>query len=55
MVYGEATAEDILINKLKEAGFRVTLPRRAICRVLAESEKEFLTVTTILERVTLCR
>ena len=51
MVYGEATAEDILINKLKEAGFRVTLPRRAICRVLAESEKEFLTVATILERV----
>ena len=51
MVYGEATTEEILIAKLREAGFRVTLPRRAICRVLAESEKEFLKVATILERV----
>ena len=51
MVYGEATAEEILIGKLREAGFRITLPRRAICRVLAESEKEFLNVATILQRV----
>ena len=51
MAYGDTTTEEILIDKLREAGLRVTLPRRAICRVLAESEKEFLNANTVLERV----
>lgn len=54
MAYGEAITEEILIGKLRTAGFRATLARRGICRVLAESEKEFLNVATILERVTAC-
>ncbi len=51
MAYDETTTEEILIDNLREAGFRATLPRRAVCRVLAESEKEFLNVAAILERV----
>jgi len=36
---------------MRDAGMRNTLPRRAICRVLAESDDSFVTAASILERV----
>jgi Fur family ferric uptake transcriptional regulator len=43
--------EDMLTERLREAGLRLTLPRRAICRVLADSEEQFLSASMIVERV----
>jgi Fe2+ or Zn2+ uptake regulation protein len=46
-----ATTEQRLIDAIRAAGMRVTLPRRAICRILAESNEGFLSAQTIAERV----
>ena len=44
-------AESLLTNRIREAGLRLTLPRRAICRILANSEEEFLTASMVLKDV----
>lgn len=41
---------DDLISELKEAGLRLTEPRRAVCEVLAASPDAHLTPVEILER-----
>ncbi len=51
MAFEENITEDDLLNKLREAGLRVTLPRRLISRVLADSRYEFINAATIIERV----
>lgn len=43
--------ERILLTAIRDAGMRSTLARRAICRVLAQSDETFLSASTILERV----
>lgn len=40
---------DAIHTKIKEHGLRLTLPRRAICGVLARHGEEFLTVPQILD------
>lgn len=42
-------AED-MHEALREAGLRLTLARRVICRILAEADEEHLTAAEILER-----
>ena len=44
-------SEELLTERIHGAGLRLTLPRRAICRVLAESEESFLSASMIVERV----
>ena len=51
MVSDDTISEDYLLGKLKAAGLRITLPRRLISRVMAESHSEFINAATILERV----
>jgi len=46
-----AQIEEQLLAALKANGLRLTLPRRVICRVLAEANEGFLTVKDITERV----
>jgi Fe2+ or Zn2+ uptake regulation protein len=46
------TRADLLLEAMRRAGLRLTLARRAICRVLGDSKEDFLTAATILERVT---
>ena len=43
--------EELLTSRLHEAGLRLTLPRRLICRVLAESDEAFLSASMILDGV----
>ncbi len=43
-------SEELLIRTIHKAGLRLTLPRRLICRVLAESEEVFLSASMIAER-----
>lgn len=43
--------EDELLSAIRTAGMRVTLPRQAICGVLAECEDEYLTATEIHDHV----
>jgi Fur family ferric uptake transcriptional regulator len=45
------TAEQQLTEAIRSGGLRLTLPRRAICRILANSDEEFLTASAILEGV----
>ena len=44
-------SEKLLTERIQGAGLRLTLPRRAICRVLADSEEAFLSALMIAERV----
>jgi Fur family ferric uptake transcriptional regulator len=46
-----ATTEERLLDALRAAGLRLTLPRRAICRVLAHNHEGFLTASEIGEKV----
>ena len=46
-----ARLETLLHEKIRRAGLRLTLPRRAICAVLARHEEGFLTVQEILSEV----
>lgn len=48
---GDVLTEDLLTERIRRAGLRLTLPRRAICRVLAASQGEFLSAATVAERV----
>ena len=43
--------EKELLAAVRNSGLRVTLPRRGICRVLARSNEDFLTASSILEQV----
>jgi Fur family ferric uptake transcriptional regulator len=43
--------EDLLIEKFRDAGLRVTLFRRAIARALAASPESFISAQTIIDRV----
>ena len=45
-----ATADELL-TRIRDAGMRVTLARRAICAALAASEDEYLTASDIQTRV----
>ena len=44
-------SEKLLTERIHGAGLRLTLPRRAICRVLADSDEAFLSASMIVERV----
>lgn len=44
--------EDLVAGRMRSAGLRMTMPRRAISRVLGDSDHEFLTAARILELVT---
>ena len=46
-----ALTEDLLIRKIREAGLRLTLPRRAVIRALLASEEPFIKARTIIEHV----
>ena len=43
--------EDLLIERIREAGLRLTLPRRAVVRALAESEESFVSARLIIDHV----
>lgn len=43
--------EDAIHARIREAGLRLTMPRRAICAVLARNEEGFLTTQEILVRI----
>ena len=43
--------EDLLIERLREAGLRLTLPRRAVLRALAASEEPFVSARLIIDHV----
>lgn len=45
------TTERRLHAAIRAAGLRLTLPRRAICRILAENNEAFLSATEIIELV----
>lgn len=47
----ETSVVEALHSAIRSAGLRLTLPRRAICRVLAANSEGFLTVAQILESV----
>ena len=44
-------SEELLTERIQRAGLRLTLPRRAICRVLANSDEAFLSASMIAEQV----
>ncbi len=44
-------SEELLIQAIQRAGLRLTLPRRSICRVLADSDEAFLSASMIVDRV----
>jgi len=46
-----ATAEEALLQRVRQAGLRLTLQRRAICAVLARNQEAFLTVGEIVAEV----
>ena len=48
---GVVGTEDSLLDLIRQSGLRVTMARRAICRILADSDDEFLTASSIHERV----
>lgn len=41
--------EQRLVDEMRRHGMRITMARREICRILAHNEKQFLTVTSILQ------
>ncbi len=50
---GQSTPEleDAIHEKIRAAGLRLTMPRRAICAVLAVNDEGFLTTQEILGRI----
>lgn len=50
---GEITSdlENAIHERIREAGLRLTMPRRAICAVLASNDEGFLTTQEILSRI----
>ena len=51
MAHDVMMSENLLTHRIQEAGLRLTLPRRAICRVLAGSDEAFMSALTIAKRV----
>ncbi|MDE0375199.1 MAG: Fur family transcriptional regulator [bacterium] len=43
--------EDLLMERLREAGLRLTLPRRAVLRALAASDEPFVSARMIMDHV----
>ena len=43
--------EDLLVERIREAGLRLTLPRRAVVRALAASEEPFISARLIIDYV----
>lgn len=43
--------EDLLIARMREAGLRLTLPRRAVVRALVEREETFISARMIIDYV----
>ncbi len=43
--------EDLLIEKIREAGLRLTLPRRAVVRALVTSDEPFISARMIIDHV----
>ena len=43
--------EDLLIERIREAGLRLTLPRRAVVRALAASDEPFISARLIIDHV----
>ena len=43
--------EDLLIERIREAGLRLTLPRRAVVRALVSSDEPFISARTIIDHV----
>ena len=46
-----ALTEDLLIERIREAGLRLTLTRRAIVRALADGDEAFKSAQMIIDRV----
>ena len=51
MAHDLVITEKLLTERIHAAGLRLTLPRRAICRVLADTGEAFLSASMIVERV----
>ncbi len=43
--------EDLLIERIREAGLRLTLPRRAVVRALVASDETFISARLIIDHV----
>ncbi len=43
--------EDMLIERMRQAGLRLTLPRRAVVRALVESDEPFISARMIIDFV----
>ncbi len=43
--------EDLLIERIREAGLRLTLPRRAVVRALVASDQPFISARMIIDHV----
>ncbi len=43
--------EDLLIERIREAGLRLTLPRRAVVRALAKSDEPFISARMIIDHI----
>ena len=43
--------EDLLIERIREAGLRLTLPRRAVVRALVASDERFISARLIIDHV----
>jgi Fe2+ or Zn2+ uptake regulation protein len=51
MASTRTSLETAIHEKIRSAGLRLTMPRRAICSVLSAHEEEFLTTSEILSAV----
>ena len=43
--------EDLLIERMREVGLRLTLPRRAVVRAMVESDEQFISARMIIDYV----
>lgn len=46
-----ALTEELLIKKMRSAGLRLTLPRRAVIRALIQTEEPFISARNIIDKV----
>lgn len=51
MVQDDILTEDLLITRMREAGLRLTLPRRAVVRAMVASEETFISARMIIDHV----
>ncbi len=47
----EVLTEDLVIKRIREAGLRLTLPRRAVVRALVASDEPFVSARMIIDHV----